>query len=207
MVTITKLVAISLVCWFTAAAGEESHCSLVIRVLSPDGEYVDAVVRVVEESGRAIEKENEQPGIRFCDLGIRPVNVIVGLDSTCNQVTVRNVPLDWGKEYHLTITYDLNPCLHHPPPPPEPLCEILLRVADSKQGHWIPGAVIEFSTPSVQARTTDEYGRAFLVVRAGSEVQARVKAVGYKPQEIRPRCQGRGKIEHHVLLQTEGEAQ
>jgi hypothetical protein len=58
----------------------QSYCSLKIQVLTPDGKSPAALVEVREENGRKIEKE-QIPGhdLEFCDLGILPVTVVVGI--------------------------------------------------------------------------------------------------------------------------------
>jgi hypothetical protein len=87
------------------------YCSLVVRVLSPDGKHEEAIVAVEEKNGRRIERDPTAEDVRFCDLGVEPVAVKVGSDGTCNQVVVREVPLAWREQYLLMVTYDTRPCL------------------------------------------------------------------------------------------------
>src|SRR5947208_15002194 len=75
------------------------YCSLAVRVLSPDNRRpVEVPVSVREKSGRVVEKETTTEDVKFCDLGISPVTVTVGND-TCNQVVVRDVPIEWKEQY------------------------------------------------------------------------------------------------------------
>ena len=90
--------------WALAA----DYCSLVVRVVSPEGDRPEVLVSVREKDGRLIAPDPTSGDVRFCDLGMRPVTVRVGADDTCNQVTVANVPLWW----HETLNHTSTP--HHP---------------------------------------------------------------------------------------------
>src|SRR5438128_4567871 len=74
----------------------QDRCSLVVRVVDSDNKEVPgAHIKVTERNGRVVEATNRRGGTRFCDLGILPVTITVG-SKACNEVTVRNAPLDWG---------------------------------------------------------------------------------------------------------------
>src|SRR6266576_3663147 len=79
----------------------QNHCSLAVRVLSPDGQRFEVPIAVREQSGRIVEKDQELEDVRFCDLGILPVDVKVGSDGMCSQVTVHDVPVSLDKTYLL----------------------------------------------------------------------------------------------------------
>jgi hypothetical protein len=115
--------------WFTAASPlfAREYCSLRIGVVTPDGKHPEAQVQVREKNGRRIEKE-QAPGhdLAFCDLGILPVTVIVGLKDC--EVVVSDVYLRWGKPYTLKVVYDEENCMDDRPKPPKPLCQTL----------WVP---------------------------------------------------------------------
>jgi hypothetical protein len=59
--------------------GDDSYCSLSVRVLSPDGRRPEVPVSVEESSGRVVDEEQEGDDVKFCDLGIRSVTVTVGV--------------------------------------------------------------------------------------------------------------------------------
>lgn len=121
-----------------------------------------ALVSVEETSGRKIGKDPTAEDVEFCDLGIAPVTVKVGANGTCNQIVIRDVPLNWQERYLLTVTYDLEPCLEDSPPPPVPICNVLFRVSD-RNGNWLEKASVQFSRSELATRQTDKAGRAFLV--------------------------------------------
>jgi hypothetical protein len=106
--------------------------------------------------------------VRFCDLGILPVTVKVGLDTVCNQVVVRDVPVAWNRKYLLRVTYDPEACRERAPPP-EPTCEVLFRVRNPA-GDGVPGAAVRLTSPIEKSLVTDQFGRADIVLRATSHV-------------------------------------
>jgi hypothetical protein len=178
-----------------------NECSLAVRVLTPRGMPVEGVVRVEEKGGRVVEQQSESDTVLFCDLGIFPVTVTVGRNDSCNQVVVRNVPLTRGRPYTLTVTYDREACLHHPPTPPIPMCEILFRIADS-EGDWISSALIEITnrSPAV-VLTTDRYGRAYFDCRERTYLQGVIRATGYSTASFRIACSiDKRRYEHRVTL-------
>src|SRR5580704_15981473 len=80
-------------------ASAQERCSLIVRVVSPDGRRPEVPISVREKGGRVEEKEQEDTDVRFCDLGILPVTVTVGSSGLCNQVTVHNVPVAIEETY------------------------------------------------------------------------------------------------------------
>jgi hypothetical protein len=145
---------------------------LIVRVLTPDGQRPEASVFVTERSGRTVERDQEDEDVRFCDLGILPVGVKVGSDGTCNQVEIHDVPVSLKREYLLRITYDPEAC-PEPPPPPFPICRVLIRATDST-GAWVSGAEVTFGDASLAKQKTDQYGRAQVVVKAGTRIEGSV---------------------------------
>lgn len=189
--------------WVTAAAGAEgSYCSLSVHVVSPDGRTLEfARVRVEERNGRTVEKVQRGGPANFCDLGILPVTVTVGLEGACNQTIVRNVPLEWGEPYLLKITGDQKPCLREGPPPPVPLCEVLFRVADSDE-NWVSGATIDVRAPSATLLTTDASGRAHFIVKRGTEVSGTIRAAGHRAARFDLPCtSGNETLEKRITLE------
>lgn len=169
----------------TAAAAD--YCSLAVRVVSPDNRRpVEVPVSVREKSGRVVEKETAKEDLKFCDLGISPVTVTIGNDS-CNQVTVRDVPLEWNEQYLLTVTYDPEPCMPERPPAPVPVCQVLFRVSDSK-GNWVERASIHFQGAGLMPMETDSAGRALRVLKVGDRVSGVVDARGYASKTFSVSC-------------------
>lgn len=191
------------------AAFAADYCSLVVRVLSPDNKrFFQVLVSVQEESGRVTRKEADSEDARFCDLGISPVTVTVGEDA-CNQVVVRNVPLEWEEEYILRITYDREPCMQSPPPRLYPVCRLLFRIADST-GNWLQKASVTFAGGRFPKAETDHAGRIMVVPRKGERVTGTVAATGYSNKTFSGACPGSDRSydeEVQVVVLSRAEAQ
>lgn len=182
--------AVSLVSFLAFSAcisAAQSACSLTVRVLLPDGQRPEAPISVKEQSGRTLEKDQENEDVQFCDLGILPVTVTVGSDGLCNQVTVRDVPVAWNQSYLLTVTYDPVACHEHGPPPPVPICRVLFRVSDLA-GKWIPAASIKLSNPTLDSMKADQYGRAEFVTKVADEIRGSVAASGFRSTDFKWEC-------------------
>lgn len=160
------------------------YCSLVVRVLDRQGEDTEAWVTVEERDGRRLREENAPGGLRFCDLGILPVTVMVG-DPACNQVIVRNVPLEWRQTRELRILYDREPCLIDRPP--VAACRILYRFADPG-GNWVKGVSLRVDSPYPEELRGDSFGRVLVRIAAGEELRAQAMADGYRAAELRLAC-------------------
>ncbi len=172
--------------WLPVARAAD-YCSLTVRVLTPDQKRSAEVwVSVRENSGRVIEKKAIREDVSFCDLGIIPVTVTVGLNSACNQVIVKDVSLNWQTQHVLTVTYDPDQCRPEMPPPPILLCYILLRISDTA-GNWIENAKIQSSKFKAQA-ITDNAGRTFLPLALGETVEGTINASGYESKKFSISC-------------------
>jgi hypothetical protein len=172
-VTARIILLISLQC-----ADAEDYCSLSVRVLSPDQQRpVEVAVKVQEQNGRSVTKETTVADLKFCDLGITPVTVTVGSDA-CNQVIVRDIPLEWDEEYQLTVIYDVASCMIEAPAPPVPVCRALFRISDYK-GTWLNKAVVRFTKSRRQPLATDGSGRALLTLKAEDRMTGIVESPGY----------------------------
>jgi hypothetical protein len=180
------------------------YCSLAVRVLSPDQRRpVEVLISVREKSGRIIEKETTGEDVRFCDLGIRPVTVTVGGD-TCNQVVVRDVPLEWNEQYLVTVTYDPEPCMPERPPAPVPVCRVLFRVSDAK-GNWIEKASIRFQgSTKLPPMETDSAGRALQLLKLGDRITGTVDMSGYITKSFSIPCSRSDPVrEESVMLERQ----
>jgi hypothetical protein len=163
------------------------YWSLLVHVVSPDGRRPQALVSVIEKNGRTIERDPTADDVKFCDLGIDPVTVKVGTDGTCNQVVVKDIPLVWQEEYHLTVTYDLEPCLQDLPRPPVPVCHVLVRVSDAS-GKWLEKASIRFRDAQPAELETDNAGRAVFLLSAGERREGVVALAGYGQRPFSVSC-------------------
>ena len=124
----------------STGAAAQTYCSLVVRVVDPSGREVpEAPVRLEEQGGRVVNAENRRGGVRFCDLDLQPVTITVGYPG-CNQVRVRDVPLEWGQTRTVKVVYDREPCIRDLPP--VAACKILFRFRD-EQGKWISGIFLD----------------------------------------------------------------
>ncbi len=159
-------------------------CSLVVKVTDAKGRETDAVVTVEEHDGTTVRRANESGGARFCGLGISPVTVTVGAPE-CNQVTVRNVGLEWGATTILHVTYDVEPCLVDAPP--VAACEYLFRfiAPDHKP---VRGVSVTMNSPDNEVYAGDAYGRVHIAVTAPNELRATAEAPGYPPVSIHLPC-------------------
>jgi hypothetical protein len=178
----------------------KSYCSLTISVLNPKGQQIEVPIEVREKSGRTIAKQQlpTTGEVQFCDLGILPVDVAVGIEG-CNQVSIRDVPLDWKEPYRLKVMYDPEPCLRDPPPAPKPYCKVLLRVADA-DGRCITKANIKFDKPGRKELLTDNAGRAFGLLTVKDTLSGAVSAPGYGVTTFSIRCTEVGNQEELVKL-------
>ena len=181
----------------------QSYCSLTVRVLQADGQRADAPVTIEEKGGRTERRRQGPTDALFCDLGALPVSVKVGLDGTCNQVVVRNVPVAWNMPIQLTITYDVAPCLVETPPPPSPLCRIVFRVADAA-GRWVPGIPIRIVSPMATVLKGDEFGRASFVAKLGDHVAGSIEARGYESVQFRTACDRLERVHEEQIRLTTG---
>ena len=165
----------------------QNYCSLRVSVLAPNGQRPEVPVEVREKNGRKIEKEQDiTTDLQFCDLGILPVTVVVGLQG-CNQVVINDVPLRWKEPYTLKVTYDPKLCMDHRVPPPTPYCEVLLRIT-GPDGKWISNATVAFDDPTRPQLRTDSAGRAFDLVKLNGILKGTVTAPGYAPKTFSVAC-------------------
>jgi hypothetical protein len=181
------------------AVAAEPYCSLSVRVLSPDGRRPEVPVSVRENNGRVVDKEQEGNDVSFCDLGILPVTVTVGVPG-CNETVVKDVPIAWEKPYLLVMTYDVEPCIADSSPPPVPFCRVLLRISDST-GRSVSGASAQFEgTRSVVA---DDAGRLLFTLKLEQKVSGVVASPGYLPARFSVVCSRNERtIEEPVRLQA-----
>ena len=198
---VTRTVILFLIVGALGTATAADYCSLIVRVLSPDGQRVEALVSVEENGGRTIERDPSLGDVRFCDLGIAPVTVKVGADGTCNQVVVRDVPLRWQEQYLLRVTYDPEPCLGDLPHPPVPVCRVLFRITGIND-NWLDKASIRFLQPQLAPRMADSAGRALLILKSGDRTEATVSSSGYVPKTLELSCSPSEPI-HETLIKLE----
>jgi hypothetical protein len=166
----------------------QQNCSLVVKVVDiHDNEVPGAIISLAEQNGRTINTTSRLGGNRFCDLGILSVTVTVG-HPACNQITLRNIPLEWGQTRIAKIVYDREPCLIDTPP--VAACSVLFRFAD-EQGRWIAGVSIDSPDLAVlvsDPRQSDQFGRIRVSFAAGREPQIQTKSDGYISKIFDLRC-------------------
>lgn len=166
-------------------ASGEAHCSLLVKIVDPNGQDVpEALVRVEEKNGRVVRTENRLGGVRFCDLGLLPVAIVVG-SPNCNEVSLRNVPLEWGRTKTVKVFYDEEPCVRDLPP--VAACNILFRFSDEK-GKGISGVSFEPPVSGAEHPNSDAFGRTLVSIAAGSQLRAAAKREGYVAQNVHLTC-------------------
>ena len=177
----------------------QDYCSLRVRVLAPNGKPFPVYVTVYEKSGRVIEKEQAPPDdVQFCDLGILPVKVVIG-PKGCHEITVDDVRNYWREPYTLAVTYDPEHCMRELLPPPQPICEVLLRIS-GLTGEWVDKATVTFQKPSLQPLRTDSAGRALLIAGLSKNIKALATAPGYVSKAFSVACTKPGEYENLVRL-------
>jgi hypothetical protein len=167
----------------------QDQCSLTVKVADPNGNKVSgAFVWVEERNGRLEYRKAERGEAAVCELGFLGVTVTVG-SAGCNQVVVRDVPLEWAKDQTVNVTYDQVRCGLNVDHPAMAVCEVLFRFADAAEdSKWIPG--VEFKPPlrGRQSLGTDRFGRALVRMSAGEEIHASTESAGYAPEAIDLKC-------------------
>jgi hypothetical protein len=172
-----------------------AYCSLIVTVHNAAGEGVSVRIAVEETNGWRVAESASQGSAKLCGLGIKPVTVIVG-DAACNQVTVRNVPLQWNTTQTLPVTYDETPCRSDTPP--VAACAFVLRFIDTSHQ---PIGTLSFATtkPFPQTYRADDYGRVMVRIAAGQEMLGEGSASGYKPVQVSIRCTSENMSVERVL--------
>jgi hypothetical protein len=179
----------------------QDFCSLKVRVLTPNGQRLEVPIAVREKNGRNIEKKQGlAEDVKFCDLGISPVTITVGLKG-CYEIVVNEVPLFWKEPYTLKVIYDYKPCQRDLLPPPEPLCEVLFRIRDSN-GRWVNSAKIDIDEPHKSRLQTDNAGRGHLFVKVAQTLRGTVSATGYATKNFSFECSDSGVHEEMLTLSS-----
>ena len=164
----------------------QDYCSLVVKVLDEQNFEVMAPVSVEEKGGKVTAGENEPGGARFCNLGILPVTVKVGRPESCNHTIIHNVALEWQQTRTIHVKYEIESCLRHPPPLPEPLCQLSIRVFDQRAVSQ--RATVEVLSRAGEAYRTDNSGRVRILMQSGSILKTAVRSDGYLARQIEAAC-------------------
>ena len=171
-------------------------CSLTIQIVDPEGSQISRVLTTVrEKSGRTVQKESVSGKVAFCDLGMEPVTVTVGRES-CNQITVRDVPIVWGGPYVLKITYDPQACIRRQL---SGSCYVLLRVSDTN-GQWVEKATVNFERPEFPSFETDLLGRSLLLVGVNGNLTGAIAASGFISKQFSLPCLTPGGRDEFIQL-------
>jgi hypothetical protein len=197
--------ALALLCLAGSAskplAGQDK-CSLKVRVVSPAGQAVPATVAVRESDGRVTERDYKGRDLAFCDLGILPVTVTISLRPGCNKVTIEDVFVSLDRPYLLKVTFDPKDCMPETVPPPEPMCEVLLRVRD-RDGNDVPNADIAILAPKAFRSSADRFGRVLVSGAPGVRSTGTVDAPGFDRKEFDFTCAGYDPQEEIIELQKQ----
>jgi len=165
------------------------HCSLQVTVTDPAGKPVTARVLVEEKNGWRVELPAQPVPAKFCGLGITAVTVTVG-DLGCDQVVVRNVPLEWDETTNLSVVYDEAPCRGEAPP--VAACTFLLRFVSG--GHEpAGGAWFQQHKPFSESHQADEFGRILIRIPAGQDLLGLASASGFKPTQVSISCESKNR--------------
>lgn len=177
----------------------QSYCSLVVRVVNTPGIALPRIHVVVTEPNGHVEiaDTSDSGEARFCGLGVPSTALKVGR-STCDQVLIPNLYLEWGKTRQVTVTYDACP-IEESIPAVFNACRLVLRFQDQNE-RWISD--VKFSPPLSRAPnvTSDEYGRMMIPWRTGEPLSGRVVREGFAPRQIDVAC---SREDHAVTLEPE----
>jgi len=167
----------------------QSYCSLQVRVIDEQGRPVpNVMVRVLEDEERLQQNERHSGVVRFCDLGVGPVQVRVG-GSGCRIVSIESVPLEWGKTVSQTVVYDGSTCNIDRIEIPAGICSIIFRFVTEDRK---PIANVSLVPPARRTAPpiSDSAGRMLVTLFPGETVQATATATGYTPAPIDQTCSG-----------------
>ncbi len=181
--TMIQLITLLALC-ATATLGAPSYCAFEVNIRNASGSpSANAPVEMVS-GGRhlAVAMTNKQGLARFCDAPLQGVDFAVGVRD-CGVVLVKGVKLTWPETREVFITYDNGHCSGELIFPNS--CQLLLRVHD-EEGRPLEGAEIDSgpSTPSV----SDDFGRIFLLVKSGENLEGVLKMEGREPVRISEHC-------------------
>jgi hypothetical protein len=201
---IPVLVAGLLTAWGGANAAE---CSLVVKVVDTSGTPVHAWVRVDESGGRHVEKRHSPGGVRFCDLGIRPVQITVTpISASCEWSVRLQADLNWNRTTETAVTVPAGDCEFRPSALVLGKCRVLFRVRNEK-GDWLPDAMVSaaIATSPERSSRVDEYGRALLRdFPLDSQLRVKVTAGGYAARTLEVHCNA-VELEEVVEMRPGGE--
>ncbi len=179
------------------AAPSEAVCSLAVKVVNNSGSETPARVEVREQDGTTHVRQNKPGGVEFCSLGLLPVDLSVG-DGSCNLVTIKNVPLRYGKQIIRVVSYDTESCQFDALPSSYGACFILIRVFDER-GTPVPDARFSYISPQRRTLNGDNLGRALAVVSVGQSAVIDVSARA-ESQRLNLDCAKEGEAERKVIV-------
>jgi hypothetical protein len=177
-------------------------CSLVVQVTDPQGTPMRAKVTVVDSSLRRLPRKTGADGkVSFCDLGLRPVDVVVG-EGGCGELVVKSVDLAWGRSKLLPVVYA--PCWLDGEPPPTTACEILLRFSDER-GEPIRGVSVKTQFGSHDS-LSDRYGRIRIGIGFDKTLEVTAVAPGFRSERLGVACSQADRIiERDVRMNRQSE--
>lgn len=175
------MLKLGLFAFLAAVCQSADFCSLRAIITDGDGHPASAPVFAVDSAGRRyLGKEVIKGLVEICDLGLKPVELVVGADDVA-QVVVRKLYPFWGYTLEVKVTYQPYRLSHSH----DPSCSRLVRVADER------GAPISNATVSIgrQDHRSDKYGRVLVTIAYDADPASIVSAPGFRttPLEI-SRC-------------------
>lgn len=187
MHTLVALAGAMLIC--SSGLAKEPHCSLWVGAALRDGRPVYANARVVDGTGRVIEKAVGLKGVEFCDLGIKEVQVtILPVSASCSWSVTVGTRLEWGTTKRATVVVPDQQCELFPH-----LAEkstLLIRAVD-EDGKNLSHAELAIQQPSSLRKVyvADSYGRVLVTgIPFGTELTMALSANDHKPETLRILC-------------------
>ena len=159
-----------------SVSGQE--CDLRVLIRDYESRPTEAAVAITDMQGKLLTETISKGGVaEFCDLGIAPFNVVVGLN-VCGQVQVKWLSVYQGQT--LEVPVYMRPCHGWVPRG----CDFLIRLVD-EQGTKLAAASLIIQH---QVRLTDRFGRIRLSVGRGKELELIARYAGLREEHFSLAC-------------------
>src|SRR5205823_2527828 len=122
-------------------------------------------------------------------------------DPWCNEVTVRNVPLEWDLMREVIVIYDYQPCEGDSI---KISCRLFFRFVDS-QGKPVITSSFQLRSPHVETFTADEYGRVLVAALFDrGPLVGSVSAPGFQSMKFSIPCMATNSLMEQTLTLKRG---
>jgi hypothetical protein len=174
-------------------------CDIVVSLFDYSGKPTDTVVSLLDSKGSPIQTTVSTNGrAEFCDAGLAPVTIAVGLD-ICGQVLIRRIEPSARHTQSFPVYYRSCHSFFVPNG-----CDVVVRVRDLG-ARPISRAIVSAGVLKV---LTDDFGRASVRMSCCKSTEATVKKDGFGPRQVEIECKHDGQAyETVVFLERLGRGQ